>query len=146
MYDIEGSLDRQILQTSKTRPTVVFVEPKDPRIIEAACQLARFIRPVLLATEQEIREVVASELAQIDPNRIEYGLSECTFVDISTSQAMVEEFAQGYRDFQASNGETITLDEAHKLVSDPVLFGICAVKFGHADTAVGGAAPRGRAS
>ena len=47
MYDIEGSLDRQILQTSGSRPTIVFVEPKDPRVIEAACQLTRFIRPVL---------------------------------------------------------------------------------------------------
>ena len=139
MYDIEGSLDRQILQTSKTRPTIVFVEPKDPRIIEAACQLARFVRPVLLATEAEIREVVVRELTHIDPNRIEYGLSECTFIDIPSSQAMVEEFAQSYLDFQESNGVTITLEEARKLVSDPVLFGICAVKFGHADTVVGGA-------
>jgi butyrate kinase len=139
MYDIEGSLDRQILQTSKTRPTIVFVEPKDPRIIEAACQLTRFIRPVLLATEAEIRDVIARELAHVDSNRIEYGLSECTFIDIPANQAMVEEFAQGYLDIQASNGETITLEEARRLVSDPVLFGICAVKLGHADTVVGGA-------
>jgi len=139
MYDIEGSLDRQILQTSKTRPTIVFVEPKDPRIIEAACQLTRFIRPVLLATEQEIRDVIARELAHVDPNRIEYGLSECTFLDIPSSVELVEEFAKGYVEFQESNGETLTLAEARRLVSDPVLFGICAVKFGHADTVVGGA-------
>ena len=139
MYDIEGSLERQILKTSKTRPTIVFVEPKDPRVIEAACQLTRFIRPVLLATEAEIREVAARELTHMDPNRIEYGLSESTFIDIPASTDLVEEFAKGYVDFQASNGETLSLEEARRLVSDPVLFGICAVKFGHADTVVGGA-------
>ncbi len=139
MYDIEGSLERQILKTSKTRPTIVFVEPKDPRVIEAACQLTRFIRPVLLATEAEIREVAARELTHMDPNRIEYGLSESTFIDLPASTDLVEEFAKGYVDFQASNGETLSLEEARRLVSDPVLFGICAVKFGHADTVVGGA-------
>jgi butyrate kinase len=139
MYDIEGSLDRQILQTSKNRPTIVFVEPKDPRIIEAACQLARFIRPVLLAGEQEIREVAARELTHLDPNRIEYGLSECSFVDIPSNPGLVEEFAQVYADFVKSGGDTISLDEARKVVSDPVHFGICAVKAGHADTVVGGA-------
>lgn len=139
MYDIEGSLEQQILRISKIRPTIVFVEPKDPRVIEAACQLTRFIRPVLLAKESEIREVAARELTHMDPNRIEYGLSECTFIDIPGSPDMLEEFAKGYLDFQASSGETIDLDEARRLVSDPVLFGICAVKFGHADTVVGGA-------
>ncbi|HWQ09269.1 MAG TPA: butyrate kinase, partial [Holophaga sp.] len=52
---------------------------------------------------------------------------------------LVEEFARGYMEFQENNGETLGLDEAMRLVSDPVLFGICAVKFGHADTVVGGA-------
>lgn len=139
MYDIEGSLDRQILQISKNRPTIVFVEPKDPRIIEAACSLTRFIRPVLLATEAEIREVVARELACVDSNRIDYGLSECVFIDIPSRPDLVGEFAKGYVDFQAGAGETVSLEEAARLVSDPVLFGICAVKFGHADTVVGGA-------
>ncbi|HNX32320.1 MAG TPA: butyrate kinase [Holophaga sp.] len=139
MYDIEGSLDRQILQISKNRPTIVFVEPKDPRIIEAACSLTRFIRPVLLATEAEIREVVARELAGVDSNRIDYGLSECVFVDIPSRPDLVGEFAKGYVDFQAGAGEAVSLEEAARLVSDPVLFGICAVKFGHADTVVGGA-------
>ena len=128
MYDIEGSMDRQILQISKTRPTVVFVEPKDPRIIEAACQLTRFIRPVLLASEAEIREVAARELGHLDPNRIEYGLSECAFIDILANPQLVEEFAKGYLEFQAGTGETLGLDEAMRLVSDPVLFGICAVE------------------
>jgi butyrate kinase len=139
MYDIEGSLDQQILRISKIRPTIIFVEPKDSRIIEAACRLTRFIRPVLLASEAEIREVVTRDLGHVDPNRIEYGLSECAFIDIPSHPDLVEEFAKGYVEFQASNGEALSLEEARRLVSDPVLFGICAVKFGHADTVVGGA-------
>jgi butyrate kinase len=139
MYDIEGSLDSQILKISKNRPTIVFVEPKDPRIIEAAFQLTRFIRPVMLATEAEIRDVASRELGHLDPNRIEYGLSECAFLDIAAQPGLVEEFAKGYVEFQESNGEILTLEEARRKVADPVLFGICAVKHGYADTVVGGA-------
>ena len=139
MYDIEGSLDHQILNASSTRPTVVFVEPAEPRIIEAACQLTRFIRPVFLASEEEIRSVIARDLGHVDPNRIEFGLSESTFIDISTRKDLVEEFAKGYVESQGTNGDAISLEDARSLVSDPVHFGICAVKFGHADTVVGGA-------
>ena len=45
MYDIEGSLDKQILEVMQNKPTVVFAEATDPRVIEAACFLPRFIRP-----------------------------------------------------------------------------------------------------
>ena len=49
MYKIEESLDSQILALQKERPTVIFTEPLDPRILEAVCYLSRFVRPVLLA-------------------------------------------------------------------------------------------------
>ena len=59
MYQIEESLDSQILSLQKDRPTVVFTEPLDPRILESACYLTRFIKPVLLAPEAEVRALAA---------------------------------------------------------------------------------------
>ena len=41
MYDIGKSLDNQILEVMKNRPTVVLTEALEPRIIEAACSLPR---------------------------------------------------------------------------------------------------------
>jgi butyrate kinase len=139
MYDIERSFDQQILATSKSRPTVVFIEPQDPRVIEAACHLTRFIRPVFLASEQEVRRIVAGCLGASDPDRLNWGLSESTFVEIAQCPELVEEFAQGYREYLRNTGQELSLAEARALVSQPNLFGICAVKFGHADTVVGGA-------
>ena len=52
MYDIEGTLDRQILKVARTRPTCVFTEALDPRVIEAACYLTRFVKPVFLASQE----------------------------------------------------------------------------------------------
>ena len=55
MFYIEGSLDAQILAVPRNRPTVIFIEPLDPRVLEAACYLARFVRPVFLAREAAVR-------------------------------------------------------------------------------------------
>jgi butyrate kinase len=139
MYDIERSFDQQILSTSKSRPTVIFVEPRDPRIIEAACHLTRFIRPVFLAPEAEVRALAGEHLQHVDTDRLTWGLSESTYVDIAQRGDLVEEFAHGYREYLQGTGKELSLAECRALVSQPSLFGICAVKFGHADTVVGGA-------
>ena len=139
MYDIERSFDHQLVTTAKNRPTVVFVEALDPRVIEAACLLTRFIRPVLLAPEAQVRAVAASQLPHLDAQRLAFGFSECAFVDISQREDLVEAFAQGYAGLETAAGRSLTLEEARKQVRTPALFGICAVKFGHADTVVGGA-------
>ena len=139
MYDIERSFDQQILSASKSRPTVIFIEPKEPRVIEAVCHLTRFIRPVFLTSEVEVRRIAADCLSEVDPDRLNWGLSESAFINIAESQGLIEEFAQGYLEYVRSTGRELSLAEARVLVSQPNLFGICAVKFGHADTVVGGA-------
>ncbi|MCE1228652.1 MAG: hypothetical protein LWX11_04080, partial [Firmicutes bacterium] len=139
MYDIERSLDQQILASSKSRPTAVFVEPTDPRVLEAVCHLTRFVRPVFLASEAAVREVADQYLQHVDPDRLSWAFSESAFVEIDKRPDLVEEFAQGYRELLREKGEDIDLNEARIRVSKPGLFGICAVKFNHADTVVGGA-------
>jgi butyrate kinase len=138
MFDIEGSLDLQILAAGKTRPAIVFPEALDPRIIEAACNLTRFARPVFLATEAEVREVIARDLAHLDPTRIQFALSESAFVDIGKRPDLVEQFARLHQARAQAEGREVNLFDAMCWASNPVNFGICAVAEGHADTVVGG--------
>lgn len=140
MYDIERSFDEQLLGIAKNRPTVVFVEATDPRVIEAACLLTRFIRPVLLAGEAEVRAIVGTHLGHVDPDRLGFGLSETAFVDIAKRPDLVEAFAIAHVELQSAAGRELTLEAARSEVRSPALFGILAVKLGHADTVVGGAA------
>jgi len=140
MFDIEGSFDRQLLTSGKPRPTIVFPEAHDPRIIEAACYLTRFARPVFLASEAEVREVVARELPDLDPTRLEFALAESAFVDIPQHPELVDEFAQVHIQNCQAKGQGVSLAEAREFVSRPVNFGILAVAQGHGDTVVGGAA------
>jgi butyrate kinase len=138
MFDIEGSFDRDILAEPRNRPTVVLTEALDPRVIEAACYLTRFMRPVFLAPEHEVRAVIARELGHLDPSRVEYTLSESAFVSIFERTDLIDEFARCYQKLSGGPNR-VSFDEARRLVSQPTYFGICAVKREHADTVVGGA-------
>ncbi len=140
MFDIEGSFDQQILAFPKVRPTVIFTEALDPRVIEAVCYLARFVRPVFLAPERDVRDVIARHLGHVDANRVEFTLSESAFVEIAARPDLIEEFAGAYLDFCRGQGADTTLDDARRWVSEPAHFGIWAVRLDHADTVVGGAA------
>jgi len=139
MFDIEGSLDAQILEVPRHRPTVIFVESVDPRVVEAACHLARFVRPVFLAPEPLIRGVVAGALSHVDPNRVEFALSESAFLDLDEQSELIEAFASERVESSQEAGQKMTMREARRFVSSPAPFGIAAVQQGHADIVVGGA-------
>jgi butyrate kinase len=139
MFDIEGSFDRQILAVPRNRPTVVFIEPLDPRVIEAACALARFIRPVFLADEAQVRDVIARQLGYLERNRVEFTLSESAFVDIAASSKLLDEFMTATLELAHEGGQRRSVDEVRAFVTAPANFGIMAVRLGHADMVVGGA-------
>ncbi len=138
MYDIEASLDKQILAVMKNKPAVVFTEATDPRIIEAACYLPRFIRPVFLAGEETVKAVISRDLGHMDPTRVEFALSESAFVDPAERTDLLEEFAQACVDLPKPVSRTKEFDEARELLQESCRFGIMAVRQGHADMVVGG--------
>lgn len=138
MFDIEASLDGRILALAKNRPTVVFIEPLDPRVIEAVCYLTRFIRPVFLAPEEAVREAIARDLAHLDPIRVKFALSESAFVDLAERTDLIEEFAQACTQLPPDVVATHSLAEARELVRVPAKFGVMAVRLGLADMVAGG--------
>ncbi len=138
MYDIEAALDKQILACMKNKPAVIFTEPTDARIIEAACYLPRFVRPVFLASEEAIKEVIHRELRHVDHTRIEFALSESAFVDPNERTDLLDEFARACTELPQNMSRTQNLDEARELLTQPARFGIMAVRQGHADMVVGG--------
>jgi butyrate kinase len=144
MFRIEESFDTQLLAVQKNRPVVVFTEPLDPRILEAVCHLTRFIKPVLLAPEAEVRRAAAQFLGHLDPSRLAYSLSECAFVDPARRPDLVEEFTADCLTHPGCRRDVQGADDARRAMASPGLFGVYAVHLGHADMVVGGAshAPR----
>lgn len=139
MFDIEASFDRAVLAEPRNRPTVVFTEPGDPRMVEAACHLARYVRPVFLGRESDIRALIARELPMLGASRVEFTLSESAFVVPEARADLREEFAQALLAHAEAKGRPLSSEDAEGLVRENGWFGIMAVKCGHADTVVGGA-------
>ncbi len=138
MYDIDAALDRQILRYMRDRPVVILSEPKDPRIIEAACRLPRFARLLFLASEECIRKIAASALSYIDPNRLRFTLAESRFLDLEEAHELKEELAQAFVRHHAALGEEVSLETARQEICSPPQFAIMAVKEGYADMMVAG--------
>lgn len=139
MFNIEESFDRVLLDGNAGRPTVVFTEALDPRVIEAVCYLARFCRPVLLAPEKEVRYVAERHMAHVDPDRLEFALSECTFVRIKDRPDLIDEFARSCLADPTCDFADENLDQAQERMAEPASFGLVAVARGHGDIVVGGA-------
>lgn len=139
MFDIEASFDRVVLSEPRNRPTVVFTEAGDPRMVEAACHLARYIRPVFLGRESDVRALIARELPGLGSSRIEFTLSESAFLAPDARPDLLQEFAQALLAQAAAKGRPLTEADALALAREPGHFGILAVKCGHADLVVGGA-------
>jgi len=126
----------------KNRPTVIFIEPEDPRVVEAAFDLPRFCRPVFLASRDQVAALIRGELAAADPSKAEFLLSESAFCPIDSRPDLIDEFAQAYGEIIAKKERkgknAVSLDEGRRFASTPAGFGILAVARGHADLVVGG--------
>ncbi len=140
MFDIGGALDRQIKQFMKNRPTILFIEPEDYRVLEAAFSLPQVAGVVFLATRERVAEVIARELPHKDPVSVEFLLGESAFCPIDGHPELVDEFAQAIMALPPERRWTDEPAEARRLAATPAGFGIMAVHEGHADIVVGGAA------
>jgi len=139
MFDIGLSLDREILATMKTRPVVMFIEPEDPRVLEAALRLPRFARPVFLASREVVEATVKEHLGHVDPARVEFVLSESAFCVLAEHQELQDELAKAMLELPATRRLTEDLEEARRIVATRAGFGIMATHEGHCDMVVGGA-------
>jgi len=139
MFDIEACFDQQILEIKKERPAVVFPETSDIRIIEAICHLTKFVRPVLLASKEDVKAIAAQAKDSLDKDRLAYALSECAFIDINQRKDLVDEYADILLKRLGELGEPIDKNEAYQKALHPTWFALSAVLAGHADAVVGGA-------
>jgi butyrate kinase len=138
MYDIDGALDTQILEVMQNRPTVILTEPHDARVVEAACYLPRFARLVFLAPEEHVKAVISNELRHLDPTRVEFTLSESSFVDVDERDDLITEFAEALAELPPEVARVNDVASARQRLLNPAHFGIMAVRQGHADMVVGG--------
>ena len=109
--------------------TIVLPEGDEPRTVQAAAILKAegIARPILLGSPEAIRKVASEKGADI---------AGIVIVDPATS-AEAPRYAEALYELRKAKG--VTPEEATRLVSDPMYFGIMMVKLGAADGLVSGA-------
>ena len=117
-------------KAKKDIKTIILPEAEDKRILEAASIASnqRFANIILLGNKEEIEK---------DSKQYDLDLSNVTILDIEQSDKK-EEYAEKLFELRQAKG--MTLEEANKLIKEPIYFGMMMVKCGDADGLVSGAA------
>ena len=124
-----GILEHVKATARRSVKRIVLPEGDEPRTVQAAARLAaeQLVTPILLGEPSRIA-AVASAVG------VELGGVAC--VEPSSSPKAAE-YAQALYELRKAKG--VTLEEATKLVRDPMYFGVMMVKVGDADGLVSGA-------
>ena len=126
MSFIDGIKER----ARKEIKNIILPEATDLRILKAA-QIVKnegYAKVTLVGDEEKVREIAKE-------NNIE--LEETKIIDPNKSEK-TEQYANTLYELRKAKG--MTEEEAHKLILDPVYFGMIMVKLGEADGLVSGAA------
>ena len=126
MSFIDGIKER----ARKEIKNIILPEATDLRILKAA-QIVKnegYAKVTLVGDEEKVREIAKE-------NNIELG--ETKIIDSNKSEK-TEQYANTLYELRKAKG--MTEEEAHKLILDPVYFGMIMVKLGEADGLVSGAA------
>lgn len=121
----------QIKERARTQiKTIVLPEATDARILEAAeiVKNEGYAKVILLGEEEKVREIAKEKGINIGDTKI---------IDPAKSEKL-EEYANTLYELRKAKG--MTEEQAHKLVLDPVYFGMMMVKLDEADGLVSGAA------
>lgn len=121
----------QIKQRAKNDiKTIVLPEATDVRILQAAeiVKNEAYAKVILVGEEEKVRQIAKE-------NGIDIG--ETKVINPAKSEKL-EEYAKTLYELRKAKG--MTEEQAHKLVLDPVYYGMVMVKLGEADGLVSGAA------
>ena len=139
MLDVGAFLDKELANNATGRPTVLFVESEDPRIIETAIRLPRFARPVFLSSRERIEAIVRATMPHISEVRLAFAMQESAFCDYRKDSALREMLAHAALGLPEERRTVRSIEEARSWVNTPAGFGIMAAEQGHCDFVVGGA-------
>ena len=123
-------IDEIKIRAKKEIKTIILPEATDIRILKAAeiVKKEQYAKLILIGNEQEV-------LKQIKDNNLD--LEEIKIIDPLKSEK-TEEYASKLYELRKAKG--MTLEQAQKIILDPIYFGMMMVKLDEADGLVSGAA------
>jgi phosphate acetyltransferase len=137
MFDFEGNLESQLQKMNKPKPTFIFPEWHDPRVILAVSKLLPFIQILLPTTAGEFSRNIKTQNLVLDFS-VDDLISQIKFADVAVLTDTRKAF--GATLSRNSEGKKWQMDEiaASQLMEDPLNFSIMAIHEGFADAILGG--------
>lgn len=137
MFDLEAHLAREIRAAAGPRPTFIFPEAYDPRVLAAASRLLKVANVVLLVRPETVVEVVERSQVALEGNLERLLLrSRCLLPE--DDPELLDEFTEALYVLGRGKRWELTREEAASRVRDPVYFAVLAVRQGYADAVIGG--------
>ena len=117
-------------RAKKDIKTIILPEAEDKRVLEAASKVIKegFAKVILIGDKEQVEN-------DIKENNID--LTGVEIIDIPSSSKK-QEYAQKLFELRQAKG--MTLEEASKLIEEPIYYGMMMLKLGEADGLVSGAA------
>ncbi|MCI0515375.1 phosphate acetyltransferase [candidate division KSB1 bacterium] len=137
MYDFEKNLEQQIASIPKSKPTLIFPEYSEPRVLAAIAALLPYANIILPASSDTIRDLFKAQPGLL-PTRVDELISQIICLDLAKMTAKKQLFAREL--IQISHGKKWQVDEkdAFQAMGDALTFSIMAVRMGYAEAILGG--------
>lgn len=137
MYPLEQNIESQIFQIDKPRPTLIFPEATDSRVIVAASKLSNLAQLVLLADRDAVYRVISAS-TDFSPRRVEYFMHQVKILDHRKQSELKKRFADELVKISQGQSWAVSYSQALELMAQPNYFAILATRLGYADAVLGG--------
>lgn len=137
MQQLLPLLEEQIYSIPKPRPTLIFPEADDPRVLIAASQLTGHSDLVLITSKQEAIRKITEENLPIKGSLKRF-LENARFIVPEQENELVRKFLDAFMKLSEGKLWAVPEERARKLIIEPVMFSCMAVRLGYADAILGG--------
>jgi butyrate kinase len=131
-------LEQQIKSLEKPRPTMIFPEGDDPRILSAASHLTSHGNIVLVTSQDRARQVIEEQGVELRGSMKRF-LSAVRCIQPEEHPLLCDELHDAFMALSQGSRWAVPTDQAARLVREPVMFSCMAVHQGYADCVLGGA-------
>ena len=136
-------LEDQIQSLAKPRPTLIFPEGDDPRILSAASHLTGHGNIVLVTSEDRARQVIEEQGVELRGSLKRF-LASVRCIQPDEHPLLCEELKEAFYALSHGSRWAVPYEQVGALVREPVMFSCMAVHQGYADCVLGGAAHASR--
>lgn len=137
MYPLEQKIEEQIFKIDKPRPTLIFPEATDERVVLAASSLSHIAHLILLANQDDVFRILKSK-TDFSPRRIDYFMNQVKIVDHRCEHELKAIFSNELTHISSRTSWEVSYREAKNLLNQANYFAILAARLGYADAVLGG--------